>query len=221
MDRSSRNVLTDIYRRLLTTYGPQHWWPARTREETIIGAVLTQNTAWGNVERAIAALRRARCLTLRRIHRLPLEQLEELVRPSGTYRVKAQRLKNLASWLEVRFGGDLDALFALGAEQARRELLTVKGIGPETADDIVLYAGRLPSFVVDAYTLRMLRRHFLIAPRDGYERAQSLFHLALPPDSGVYGEYHALIVELGKRHCRRHARCADCPLESLRHDADL
>lgn len=217
----ARATLLRIYDLLLAALGPQHWWPARTRQEIVIGAILTQNTTWSNVERAVAALRRAKCLTLRRIHRMPLDRLAELIRSSGTHRVKARRLKNLAEWLESRFGGRLDGLFALGVDQARGELLGVKGVGPETADAILLYAGKLATFVVDAYTRRVLRRHFLLDGPGDYARTKALFERALPDDEQLYGEYHALLVELGKRFCRKRARCRGCPLESLSHDAKL
>jgi len=219
-DRQHRE-LRRIYDLLYAALGPQHWWPARTAEEIVIGAILTQNTAWTNVERAIGALRRARCLTLRRIHRLSIDELAELIRPSGTHRVKARRLKNLAAWVEARFGGRLGALFGLGLARARGELLGVNGVGPETADAILLYAGRLPTFVVDAYTHRICRRHFLSEPSAGYEQTKALFERAIPPDQGTYAEYHALLVGLGKRFCRKRAACDGCPLAPLRHDAEL
>ncbi len=213
--------LMGIYHRLFAAFGPQHWWPARTRDEMIIGAILTQNTAWNNVARAIGRLRQARCLTLAKIDRTPVRRLADLVRPSGTYRVKAERLKALAGWLAADFGGDWDALFSLGLDQARRKLLTVPGVGPETADAILLYAGGLPTFVVDAYTRRILRRHLLVPPPGTHEHTKQLFERALPLDARLFNEYHALLVELAKRHCRRRARCEGCPLASLRHDAEL
>ena len=219
MSRGADRTLLRIYDLLLAAFGPQHWWPARTRDETVIGAILTQNTAWGNVERAIEALRRADCLTLDRIDRTPVRRLAGMIRPSGTYRIKARRLKDLARWLQTRFGGDLGALFALGPSAGRRELPGVRGVGPETADAILLYAGKLPTFVVDAYTQRVLRRHLLIGPDGGYERTKALFERTLPPDERLFGEYHALLVELGKRHCRKRARCEGCPLAALDHDA--
>jgi endonuclease-3 related protein len=214
-------TLRRIYDLLFEAFGPQHWWPARTRDEMVIGAVLAQNTAWTNVERAIGSLRQANRLTLDRIHQTPVGRLAELVRPAGTYRVKAERLKCLAGWLHTRFGGDLGAVFALGVEAARRELLAVKGIGPETADAILLYAGRLPVFVVDAYTQRILRRHLLIPADGAYEQTRALLERALPWDEGLFGEYHALLVELGKRYCRARARCEGCPLAVLGHEATL
>lgn len=221
MAQPAEKELMRIYELLLAAFGPQHWWPARTRQEVVIGAILTQNTAWKNVERAVSALRRANCLTLRRIHRTPLDRLAELIRSSGTHRVKARRLKSLAAWLQSRFNGRLEGLFALGLEGARRELLGVNGIGPETADAILLYAGKLPTFVVDAYTRRVLRRHLLLGGQSDYQRAKALFERTMPPDEPIYGEYHALLVELGKRYCRKRALCEGCPLESLSHDAGL
>lgn len=221
MARRTDRTLLRIYDLLLTAFGPQHWWPAKTRDETVIGAVLTQNTAWKNVERAIDALRRADRLTLRRIDRTPVDRLADLIRPAGTYRVKARRLRNLAGWLQTRFAGDLDALFNLGPSAARRKLLAVKGIGPETADAILLYAGKLPVFVVDAYTQRIMRRHLLIGADGDYEGTKALFERALPKREELFGEYHALLVEVGKRHCRKKARCEGCPLAALDHDAGL
>lgn len=210
-----------IYERLFEAFGPQHWWPGRTREEMIIGAILAQNTAWANVERAIHRLRRARCLSLAAIDRTSSTRLSMLIRSSGTHRVKAERLKELAAWLRTRFDGDLDALFAAGIEHARPELLSVKGVGPETADAILLYAGELPTFVVDAYTQRIMRRHFFVPPDSSYEQTKAVFERVLPPDPQLFNEYHALLVELGKRHCRPRARCDGCPLVPWPHDAGL
>ncbi len=222
MDRSSRPIVRQMYDLLYAALGPQHWWPADTREEVIIGAILTQNTSWKNVERAIGSLRQADCLTLRRINSIAADRLAELIRSSGTHRVKADRLKNLTRWLQSRFDGDLDALFALERRAARRELLSVTGIGPETADAILLYAGGVPTFVVDAYTNRILRRHYIISP-DGsdYGATQAIFERTLPPDDRLYGEYHALLVETGKRFCRKRAECERCPLVALPHDPSI
>ena len=219
MTRKSSAILLTIYERLFEAFGPQKWWPARTREEMIIGAILAQNTAWSNVERAIGRLRQANRLTLSRIDRTPAARLAELVRSSGTHRIKAERLKSFAAWLRDRFDGNLDALFARGVEQARRELLSVKGVGPETADVILLYAGGLATFVVDAYTQRILRRHLIVPPACTYDHTKQVCERALPTDQQLYNEYHALLVELGKQYCRPQARCAGCPLASLSHDA--
>lgn len=220
MSRKTSAILGAIYQPLFEAFGPQHWWPAETREEVIIGAILAQNTAWANVARAVERLGRADCLTLRAIHRTPLDRLARLVRPSGTYRIKAKRLKTLANWLQVNFDGHLDALFGMGTDRARKELLSVDGIGPETADAILLYAGRLPTFVVDAYTQRIMRRHFVVPPQSTYAQAKGVIERALPTNRQLYNEYHALLVELGKRYCRPRARCERCPLASLRHDPE-
>ena len=220
MSRKTSAMLEAIYQRLFEAFGPQHWWPAETREEVIIGAILAQNTAWANVARAVERLGRADCLTLRGIDRMPLDRLARLVRPSGTYRIKAERLKTFANWLQVNFDGDLDALFGMGTDRARKELLSIDGIGPETADAILLYAGRLPTFVVDAYTRRIMRRHFVVPPQSTYAQAKRVFESALAADQRLYNEYHALLVELGKRYCRPRARCEGCPLASLRHDPE-
>jgi endonuclease-3 related protein len=221
MARKSRAKLMTIYERLLAAFGPQHWWPARTREEVIVGAILAQNTAWANVARAIERLRKADRLSLARIDQTPTGRLADLIRPSGTYRIKAKRLKCFTSWLRGEFSGDLDALFSVGVRHARRALLSVDGVGPETADAILLYAGGLPTFVVDAYTQRMARRHLLVPTQSTYDHTKGMFERALPADSQLYNEYHALLVELGKRHCRPRARCEGCPLDSLQHDAHL
>lgn len=210
-----------IFDRLLAAFGPQHWWPAQTPTEMAVGAILTQNTAWNNVERALANLKRAQVLSWRRLHALSEAQLAELIRPAGTYRVKAVRLKAFAETLCTHHGGSLTRMLAGKLEEVRARLLDINGIGPETADALLLYAGGHPSFVVDAYTKRILRRHFLIDSKTNYDDVRRRFHQALEPDPALFNEYHALLVELGKRHCRVQARCAGCPLEDLAHDEDL
>jgi endonuclease-3 related protein len=212
-----RRVLPEIYRILFDAFGPQHWWPARTPTEVVIGAILTQNTAWRNVERAIAALDAAGALDFPRLHELSEAQLAELIRPAGTYRVKARRLKAFVAWLMESAGGDLHAALSGDLAEVRRRLLDVPGIGPETADAILLYAGGRPSFVVDAYTGRILFRHLLVPPDAGYAEIKALFEEALPPDAAVFNEYHALLVELAKRHCRARPDCDRCPLRPLPH----
>jgi endonuclease-3 related protein len=187
----------------------------------IVGAILTQNTAWGNVEKAIANLKEAELLDLGRLDRVAEEALGEIIRPAGTFRVKARRLKALIGFIQSRFGGDLDRMFGESVARLRLELLAVPGVGPETADAILLYAGNLPVFVVDAYTKRVLRRHHLIDDGASYHDVQALFHSQLPPDPSCFNEYHALIVELGKRHCKVRAICEGCPLESHPHDPTL
>lgn len=206
--------LRDLFERLRAAFGPQHWWPGETPFEVLVGAVLTQNTNWGNVERAISNLKDRGLLSLEALRALPRQELAELIRPAGYYNLKAGRLMNLLDLLSLRFGGDLEALWRLPLPQARAALLSSKGVGPETADSILLYAGNLPSFVVDAYTFRVLGRHGLAEPGLDYHGLRARFMDSLPPDPALYNEYHALLVRLGKHHCKKAApRCAGCPLE--------
>ncbi len=212
-------VLRKMYDRLWSAYGPQHWWPARTPTEVVIGAILTQNTAWKNVERAIGNLKKARCLTWRALRNCSEVDLAELVQPSGTYHVKAARLKAFVDYLWENHDGSLESMLDGEIDDVRERLLSIRGIGPETADAILLYAGKRPTFVVDAYTIRILRRHFVIDDKADYEAVHRLFHEALRPDVRLYNEYHALLVAVGKRHCRTLAACDGCPLAGLPHDA--
>ena len=185
----------------------------------VVGAILTQNTAWKNVERAIANLKTAGCLTWETLREIPQQELAELIQPAGTYRIKAARLKAFVEVLWAEHGGSLESLLAGDIDEVRSELLAIHGIGPETADAIILYAGDLPTFVVDTYTKRILRRHRLIDAAAGYETVRQLFMQAISPDARVYNEYHALLVAVAKKHCRTQARCDGCPLESFPHDA--
>lgn len=210
-----------MYDILWSAYGPQHWWPARTSTEVVIGAILTQNTAWTNVERAVKNLKGANCLSWSALCELSEARLAKLIRPSGTYRIKATRLKAFVEYLWSHHRGSLKSLLGGDLDEARRRLLSIRGIGPETADAILLYAGGRPAFVVDAYTKRILRRHFLTKQDTGYPTVQELFHRALPRDVQLYNEYHALLVAVGKRHCRTRARCSGCPLAHLPHDKNL
>jgi len=207
--------LNDIFNRLAEHFGPLHWWPAETPFEVVVGAILTQNTAWRNVELAIAALKDADVLSASGLLRIEREKLEELIRPSGFFRQKAERLQLFATYLRDRHAGDLAHLLAGPLEQVRAELLTLKGIGPETADSILLYAGDRPSFVVDAYTRRLLTRLGLLAGQEKYAEIRSLFMDHLPHSSELFNEYHALIVEECKVYCRVKPRCAACPLRSV------
>ncbi|MCC7293637.1 MAG: hypothetical protein IT449_16390 [Phycisphaerales bacterium] len=219
-------ALRTMYRELLKSFGPQHWWPvshharnpSQARLEIAVGAVLTQNTSWKNVERAIAAMFAAGLMDAAKLRAMPEGNLAEVIRPAGTFRVKAKRLKAFMEYLWAHRGGRLDGLGAGELAAVREELLTVHGIGPETADAILLYAVGRPTFVVDAYARRVLRRHGWIPTKATYGEIQRLFHQALPQEPQVYNECHALLVELGKRHCRTRARCAGCPLENLPHD---
>ena len=212
---SLTDVLTGMYRRLLTAYGPQHWWPADSALEVIVGAVLTQNTNWQAVEKAIARIKDRGLLSIPALHETPVDELAHLVRPTGYFRLKAGRLKNLIEILVIEYSGDLERMGKLPTGQLRDRLLAVNGIGPETADSILLYAFRRPVFVVDAYTLRVMSRHRLVLPKAAYGELQSLIMGHLPPDEAVFNEYHALLVHVGKRHCRRTPSCPGCPLEPL------
>jgi len=177
-----------------------------------VGAILTQNTAWSNVEKALQGLKQAGLLNLAALRAANVRTLARWVRPAGTFNIKAKRLKAFVTMVERRFDGRLSRLFALPTERLREELLNVKGIGPETADSILLYAGKRPVFVVDAYTRRFLRRHGWSDRQATYEAIARLFTERLPTDEGMYNEFHALIVALGKHHCRKAPKCQDCPL---------
>lgn len=210
-----RKKLNAIYRRLYKKFGPQHWWPAVTPLEVMVGAVLTQNTSWANVERAISRLKKARCLTLSSLHRIKERELARLIRPAGYYNLKARRLKNLVGFLKKGYRGDINRMRRRETCLLRDELLSVNGIGPETADSILLYALGKPVFVVDAYTKRVVGRHRLLKGQDlDYERVQRLFMRHLPCAPGLFNEYHALLVSLGKEFCRKtKPRCSLCPLK--------
>jgi len=210
-----------IYRRLLEHYGPQHWWPAETPFEVVVGAILTQNTAWSNVERAIANLKAAAPLTPEQLASTPLETLETRIRPAGFFRQKATRLQALARLLESRCGGDVATLCAGDLDAARQRLLALHGIGPETADAILLYAAGRPSFVIDAYTRRLFGRLGLLAGTASYATLRARFMAALPADPALFNEYHALIVAHAKARCRKRAPlCPGCPLRSACPAAD-
>jgi endonuclease III related protein len=204
-----------IYQALYKAFGPQHWWPGDTPFEIMVGAVLTQNTNWGNVEQAIVQLKREGLLSIEAMHDVPVDRLAKAITPAGYFNVKARRLKNLVRFLVERYGGDIRRMRKESLAELRRELLEVNGVGPETADSILLYALDKPVFVVDAYTRRFLRRHNLIKDKADYHDIQKMFMDVLPPDAGVYNEYHALIVRLGKDVCRPSARCGQCPLNRI------
>ena len=212
--------LKAMYDVLLMHYGPQAWWPGETRFEVIVGAVLTQNTNWSNVEKAIHNLREADLLDVERLAHASVARLAELVRPSGYYNVKSRRLKSVVGWIWREYEGDLDAMFGQPTDTLREQLLSIHGVGRETADSILLYAGRHPTFVVDAYTVRVAVRHGLIDGEADYESLKALFEDNLPVDEPMYNEYHALVVAVGKQHCRPTARCDGCPLEVFDHDLD-
>lgn len=201
-----------VYQQLYRHYGPQHWWPGETPFEVMVGAVLTQNTAWINVERAIANLKANDCLDAERIVATADERLATWLKPSGYFNIKARRLKNFCAWF-ISNGG-MPALERRETSVLRRDLLSINGIGPETADDILLYAFDRPVFVIDAYTRRLFARLGHISGAEGYEALRSTFEETLGADASVFNEYHALIVAHAKHHCRKRPRCDGCILRA-------
>jgi endonuclease-3 related protein len=210
-----RDALLDIYHLLYDSYGRQYWWPADAPFEVIIGAILTQSTAWTNVEKAIANLKAAASLDPQSIHRIPIEELARLIRPSGYYNAKALKVKAFVERLCTKYDGDLDELFQLDTDSLRHELLSIHGIGDETADSIILYAACRPVFVIDAYTRRILNRLGLAPAKDSYSAYQTLFTDNLPANEKLFNEYHALLVRHGKQVCRKTPLCNGCCLRSL------
>ncbi len=204
--------LPKVYRLLLRRYGPQRWWPADTPFEVIIGAILTQSAAWLNVEKAIANLKRADVLTPASLRSLPMDELTQLIYPSGYYNAKALKMKAFVERLGDAHHDSLDELFSLDIAALRTELLGIHGIGPETADSIILYAAEKPIFVIDAYTRRILSRLGLSRARDDYDSFQMLFMENLTHDVGMFNEYHALLVRHGKDVCKRAPQCDQCCL---------
>ena len=205
--------LHKIYLKLHEHFGPLNWWPANTPFEVVIGAILTQNTAWTNVEKAVNNLREANALTAERIASLAQEELEELIRPSGFFRQKSLRLQDFAKCLLHEWNGDLGKLCGGAIDEARDRLLGMKGVGPETADSILLYAAGRPSFVVDAYTRRIFSRVGILSGTESYETIRSMFMQSLTEDTQLFNEYHALIVELAKTCCRKNSpNCGTCPI---------
>ncbi len=204
-----------IYSKLFTAFGPQHWWPGETAFEVAVGAILTQNTNWGNVEKAIGNLKKEGLLDAGRLHRMPAGQLAGLIRPAGYFNIKAERLKNFIELLATRYGGSMRKMKGEDEKTIRERLLSVNGIGPETADSIILYALGKPVFVIDAYTKRVLSRHKIMGQDSPYDDFQGLFHSALQRDAVLYNEFHALFVRLGKENCRTKPICMGCPLEGV------
>ena len=224
-------LLMRIFRKLYGAFGPQHWWPGETPFEVAVGAILTQNTNWGNVEKAIKNLKRERVLSAKRIHEMPLSGLAALIRPAGYFNIKARRLKAFMDFLMKHYRGSLLRMKGEDTDALREKLLSVNGIGPETADSMLLYALGRPVFVIDAYTKRVLSRHNVMAHEEPYERFQELFHASLnkraiqrikgfatPVEGGCapfYNEFHALFVMVGKTFCRPRPLCDSCPLKGL------
>ena len=214
---SEPNKLLALYfDSMLRKLGPQGWWPARTRFEVIVGAILTQNTSWRNVVLALRGLRQKGLLDLERLQHASFTEIETCIRPSGFYRQKARTLRSFVDRLKRHYGSSLARLFTRPPEELRGDLLEIKGLGPETVDSILLYAGRRPYFVADAYTRRVMERHGLVPPNAGYGKVQEFLHNHLPADPYMFNEYHALLVEVGKRYCKRPAPlCGGCPLEEF------
>lgn len=212
---SGQDRIREVFDRLMAAFGPQGWWPAETPFETMVGAILTQNTAWTNVELAVGRLKAAGAMDARILLDMPDVELQTLIRPAGTFRVKAGRLKAFLAYFVSRYGADVSRMMDVPTGRLREELLSVNGIGPETADCILLYALNRPSFVVDAYARRVFGRLGLVDPGIEYRDIKRRFEAALPVDTEVYNEYHALIVALGKRVCLPAPRCGECVLSSI------
>ena len=213
-DLSPRAELLGYFRTLLGQFGPQHWWPAQTRLEMILGAILTQNTSWNNVFIAISQLRRKGLLVKARLMNADAREIEAAIRSSGFFRRKARTIRGFLDWLQRNYSGSLRRALARPPLELRRELLALRGIGPETADAVLLYAANHPFFVADTYTRRILARHGWLADGVGYGETQEFLHGNLPPDPALFNEFHALLVETAKRHCHRAVTvCNGCPLE--------
>ena len=211
---NSKHNLEVIYDKLYRHFGPQSWWPGETPFEVIVGAILTQNTNWQNVSKAIANLKKAKVLSPKKLYSLPQSRLAQLIRPSGYFNIKAKRLREFLNFLFKNYNGSLKKMFSRPLEDLRKEVLSIKGIGPETADSILLYAGGYPTFVVDAYTKRIFSRQKLLSKDADYHTVQKIFVENLKKDVQLYNEYHALIVRLGKDFCKKtKPRCEICPIK--------
>jgi endonuclease III related protein len=221
MIEERRRLLEAIFTQLFQAFGPQHWWPAKSPFEVIVGAILTQNTAWKNVTVSIRALEARQLLTLEAIGALPVAELAAIIRSSGYYNQKAGKLKAFCNHLESHWQNDLNRFLKQQTAQLRQELLSLPGIGPETADSIILYAAAQPSFVVDSYTRRIFERHGRVHQGIHYDELRAFFMCALPADVKMYQEYHALLVRTGHLFCRRNPSCLGCPLESWPRNLDI
>jgi len=211
----TKEILNSFYQKLYHAFGPQHWWPGDTPFEIAVGAILTQNTNWTNVEKAIQNLKRKNALSARALHNMPLKVLAEHIRPAGYFNIKAKRLKAFIEFLMNDYFGSMKKMRNKEMFYLRQELLSIHGIGHETADSILLYALDKPIFVIDAYTKRVLSRHGIMEYKDSYNTFQELFHLSLKKDVQLFNEYHALLVRVGKTFCKRKKPlCDKCPLHS-------
>jgi endonuclease-3 related protein len=213
----SQSAVMLYYQAMRQHFGDPHWWPARTTVEVVIGAVLTQNTNWRNVEKAIANLATHHCLDAEKILALPTAKLEQLIRPSGYFRIKAQRLRRVMEWYASHNKAGLESFDTIPTGELRAQLLAINGVGPETADSILLYALQRPVFVIDAYTRRLAQRHKLMPDKDcqDYHALQDYFQRQVPAQAEVYNQYHALIVQTGKHFCGPEAKCDQCPLRGF------
>jgi len=212
----NRNLFLRVYDRLYDHYGPQYWWPGESNLEIMVGAVLTQNTNWINVEKAIDNLKNSDQLSFSCLQNMPIEELAEYIRPAGYYNIKARRLKNLFQMIEDEYEGEITFLFADSLDESRENLLRVKGVGPETADAILLYAAKKPAFVIDTYTHRVFSRHELVEEDTDYYSLQQEFLDSLPEDVSLFNEFHALIVAVAKEFCKKKKpRCSNCPLQRV------
>ena len=212
----SRRELIQLYRRLYDHYGDLHWWPAKSPFEVSIGAILTQNTAWKNVEKAITRLKQTRSLGVGALSKMSHRRLARLIKSTGYFNLKARRLKNFISFVAKRYRRSHAQMLRQKSERLRAELLSVNGIGPETADSILLYAAEKPVFVIDAYTKRILSRHGVLQYETSYDDFQTFFFKRLPPDTALYNQYHAMFVKVGSEFCRSKPRCDGCPLKGWR-----
>ena len=205
-----------MFELMLDHFGPQRWWPGESELEMMVGAILTQNTNWNNVEKAIENLKIKNLLSIEALYRVPADVLAESIRPAGYFNIKAGRLKNLITFIMKTYKGEIAWLFSEDMEKLKQGFLSIKGIGPETADSIMLYAFKYPVFVIDTYTHRIITRHGLADEQSTYYDLQELFMNNLPEDEKLFNEFHALIVKTGKEYCRKNPHCDICPLEKLK-----
>lgn len=219
--QTQRKILQVLYERLYRSIGPLHWWPADSPFEVIIGAILTQNTAWTNVEKAVQALKEKNLLHPRRLYTIREKTLAEAIRSSGFFNLKAQRIRSFLRFFFKQYRGDMGRMFSEETGILREQMLQINGLGPETVDSILLYAGGKPVFVVDAYTRRILFRHGLISENASYEEIQKLFMENLEGDARLFNEYHALLVHVGKHFCKPRQKCGSCPLKGLKRKSSV
>ncbi len=208
-------ILTEIYKKMFSHFGPQKWWPAESKLEVIVGTILTQNTSWTNVEKAISNLKKEKGLSVEKLESISEEKLAELIKSSGYFNLKAKRLKNFIHFLRIEYEGKIEKMAKEENSILREKLLSITGVGPETADSILLYALEKPVFVIDQYTYRILHRHHLIPEETTYQEMQELMMNHLPEKVEYYNEYHAQIVMIGKNFCKKKPNCEKCPLNGI------